>query len=155
MPVNKATDTNIRFEIRGYDRVRNNLRAVIAAHPKDVNEVMRQWAEDTRMFLKRTRYPAKPANSRYVRTGKLASSWRKQQVKPGVWSFYNDATGPKSGKFYARYVVGKKDGPINQRQTRAHLRNNWWRADEVIEEIHIPELRLFLEELYVNLWEAK
>jgi hypothetical protein len=152
MAKNQTSRPSISFEIRGYDRVKNSLRAAIAAHPKDVDEVMRQWAEDTRMFLKRTRYPAKPANSRYVRTGRLASSWKKDQVKPGVWAITNDVTGPK-GQFYARYVVGEKDGPVNQRQTRVHLRNNWWRADEVVEQLHIPELRAYLEELYVNLWD--
>ena len=123
MPVNKATGSSISYEIRGYDRVRNNLRGVIAAHPKDVNEVMRRWAEDTRMFLKRTAYPPKPANSRYTRTGRLASSWKKEQVKPAVWAITNNASGPKSG-FYARYVVGERDGPKNQRQA-AHM-SHWW-----------------------------
>jgi len=149
MPKNISGGSNISFEIRGYNRVRNNLRATIAAHPKEVNEVMRRWAEDTRMFLKRTRYPSRP-NSQYRRTGRLASSWKKVQVKPGVWAITNDAKGPRSG-FYARYVVGMKDGPGDQRQAKIH-RNIWWNADEVVEQVHVPELRLFLEELYVNLW---
>ncbi|MGB2807373.1 MAG: hypothetical protein WBC22_06520, partial [Sedimentisphaerales bacterium] len=72
------------------------------------------------------------------------------QVKPGVWAITNDAKGPRSG-FYARYVVGVKDGPGDQRQAKIH-RNIWWNADEVVEQVHVPELRLFLEELYVNLW---
>lgn len=150
MPINQASGSNITFEIRGYDRVRNNLRSVIAAHPKETNDVMRKWAEDARMFLKRTPYPPVPANSRYKRTGRLASSWKKEQVKPGVWALTNNATGPK-GQFYARYVVGEESGPKNKRQAWMH-KNRWWRADEVIEQTHIPELRLFLEEMYVNMW---
>jgi len=126
------------------------MRAVIAAHPKDVNEVMRRWAENTRMFLKRTAYPAKPANSRYTRTGRLASSWKKQEVKPAVWAITNDAKGPRGG-FYARYVVGEKDGPGDKRQAWMH-RNRWWNADEVIQSRHIPELTAFLGELYTDLW---
>jgi hypothetical protein len=145
MPVNKATGSSISYEIRGYDRVRNNLRGVIAAHPKEVNEVMRRWAEDTRMFLKRTAYPPKPANSRYTRTGRLASSWKKEQVKPAVWGITNNAKGVH-GQFYARYVVGDW-------QTRGHKMNNWWRAAEVVEKVHVPELRLFLEEMYIKLWD--
>ena len=152
MPITSSKGGNLSFEIRGYNRVRNNLRATIAAHPKDTNEVMRRWAKDARMFLKRTAYAPKPAGSRYVRTGKLASSWRADQVKPGVWAITNNATGPK-GHFYARYVVGKKEGPANQRQTKTHFNNKWWRADEVLEEVHIPELRLFLEEMYVRIWD--
>jgi hypothetical protein len=151
MPKNISGGTNIQFEIRGYDRVRNNLRALIAAHPKEVDPVMERWAEDTRMFLKRQPYPPKPHNSRYRRTGKLASSWKKRRTKPGVWTFYNNATGPNS-RFYARYVVGEKEGTKNQRQAWMH-RNRWWRADEVIEQVHMPELRIFLDELYVNLWD--
>lgn len=145
-----STDSNITIEIRGYNRVRNNLRSVIAAHPKETDEVMRVWAEDTRMLLKRTPYPAKPANSRYIRTGKLASSWRKDRIKPGVWIIANNARGPK-GRFYARYVVGVKDGAGDQRQAWMH-RNRWWNADEVIEQQRIPELRNGLEERFIELW---
>ena len=153
MPVSQTKQSRISFEIRGYDRVRNNLRAIMAAHPQDVDNVMMQWAEDTRMFLKRTRYPSKPANSRYTRTGRLASSWRKDRVKPGVWAITNDARGPR-GQFYARYVVGEKNGPKNQRQAWMH-KGRWWNADEVMEQVHIPELRLFLEDMYVKMWEAE
>jgi hypothetical protein len=113
---------------------------------------MERWAEDTRMFLKRQPYPPKPHNSRYRRTGRLASSWKKRKTKPAVWTFYNNATGPNS-RFYARYVVGEEGGsdtPANQRQAR-HM-EHWWHADEVIEQVHMPELRIFLDELYVNLW---
>lgn len=150
MPVaHTSPKGGLSFEIRGYDRVRNNLRSVIAAHPKETDPVMKNWARDAAMFLKRTPYPAKPASSRYTRTGRLASSWRHDQVKPGVWAITNNAQGPQS-QFYARYVVGPKDGPGNQRQA-AHMRH-WWRADEVLEEVHIPELRLFLEEKYIELW---
>jgi hypothetical protein len=151
MPRNIATENNIRFEIVGYTRVLFNLKEVMEAHPKRVDDVMRQWAEDTRMFLKRTPYPAKPANSRYTRTGRLASSWKKEQVKPAVWAITNDAKGPRSG-FYSRYVVGQKSGPANMRQTKFHKAHGWWRADEVIENVHIQELRVFLDAMYVDLW---
>jgi hypothetical protein len=119
------------------------------AHPQKVDDVMRQWAEDTRMFLKRTRYPSRP-NSSYRRTGRLASSWKKVKVKPAVWAITNDAKGPRSG-FYARHVVGAKNGPGDQRQARIH-RNIWWNADEIVETRHIPELRAFLDDMYVKLW---
>ena len=151
MARNTSGGSNITFEIRGYNRVRNNLRKVVAAHPKETDGVMRKWAADAAMFLKRTPYPSKPANSRYTRTGRLASSWRHDQVKPGVWAISNNAQGGGRGQFYARYVVGEKDGPKNQRQAWMHS-GRWWRADEVLEEVHIPELRLFLEEKYVSLW---
>ena len=152
MPKSTRKDASISFEIRGYNRVANNMRKMIAAHPKDVNEVMRQWAEDTRMFLKRTHYAPKPADSRYVRTGRLASSWRKEEVKPAVWVISNNAASPQSGRFYARYVVGSKDGPADQRQTKAHFENKWWRADEEVEKWHMPELTAYLSERYLELW---
>ena len=148
MAVVTSSGGNLSIEIKGYNRVRNNMRALIAAHPDDVNDVMRRWAEDTRMFLKRTRYPSRVSS--YRRTGRLASSWKKVQVKPAVWAITNDARGPKSG-FYARYVVGLKDGPGDQRQAKIH-RDIWWNADVVIETRHIPELTAFLSERYVELW---
>lgn len=144
MPTNNAQRSSISYEIRGYDRVRNNLRAVIAAHPQDTDVIMQRWAQDTRMFLKRTPYPAKPSNSRYVRTGRLASSWAAKRIKPGVWGITNNARS-KYGVNYARYVVGDW-------QTAAHKANKWWRADKVIEQTHIPELRLYLEEMYTKMW---
>ena len=140
---------NLAIEIKGYNRVRNTMRKMIAAHPDDVNDVMRRWAEDTRMFLKRRRYPTR-SGSKYRRTGRLASSWKKVQVKPAVWAITNDAKGPRSG-FYARYVVGVEDGPGDQRQAWMH-RKIWWTADKEIENVHVPELTLFLSERYIEIW---
>ena len=153
MAVVKSSGGNLTIEIKGYNRVRNSMRKLIAAYPKDVNDVMRRWAEDTRMFLKRTPYASKPSDSRYVRTGRLASSWKKVEVKPAVWAITNDAVGPR-GQFYARYVVGMrpdKDGPGDQRQTETHFKNKWWNADDEVEK-EMPVLTYFLSKRYVELW---
>lgn len=150
MARNTSGGSNITFEIRGYNRVRNNLRKVVAAHPKETDSVMRTWAKSAADSLKKTPYPSKPSNSRYTRTYELKAGWNAVQLKPGVWSIANNASGHKGG-FYARYVVGEKDGPKNQRQAWMHS-GRWWRADEVLEEIYIPKLRTGLEEKYVSLW---
>ena len=149
MPIKRTSaQGGLSFEIRGYDRVRNNLRAAIAAHPKETDTVMHAWAKHAANALKRTPYPAKPANSRYRRTFNLKAGWNAQQLKPGRWAITNNAQGPKS-QFYARYVVGPKAGPHGQAWMH---RGRWWHADEVIDEIYIPQLRDGLEEKYIELW---
>jgi hypothetical protein len=100
------------------------------------------------MGLKRTPYPSRPGSS-YRRTGRLASSWKKVQVKPGVWSITNDAKGPRSG-FYARYVVGDEEGPGNARKAWMH-RKIWWEASKEIEKF-TPKLVESLSEKYIELW---
>ena len=145
MPVNKATGSSISYEIRGYDRVRNNLRGIIAKNMNNIDDEMRRWAQDTRATLKSKAYPPKPATSRYTRTGRLASSWKAERVKPGVWGITNNAKGVQ-GQFYARYVVGDW-------QTGFHKANHWWLASKVVEEVRVPILRLALEEMYIKLWD--
>ena len=142
-----STDGGLSFEIRGYDRVRNNLRAVAVAHPKETDSVMRAWSKSAADSLSRTPYPAKPANSRYKRTFALKAGWNSQQVKPGAWAITNRASA--KGQFYARYVVGPKSGP--QGQAWMH-RGRWWTADEVLSKTYIPKLTVDLSDRYVDLW---
>ena len=151
MAVTKTSKGNLSIEIKGYNRVANNMRKMIAAHPTDVNEVMRGWAEDTRMFLKQRGYPTRPKPSSYRRTGRLASSWKKEEVKPAVWAISNNAASPQSGKFYARWVVGEEDGPADQRKAKIH-RKIWWIASKEIELERAPKLTALLGERYLELW---
>ncbi len=143
--------TGIRLEIRGYNRVRNALRATIAAHPKDVDDMMYKWAQETRAHLKSKPYPPVPANSRYKRTGRLASGWAASRVKPGQVAITNNAKSPK-GRFYARYVVGKGLGDKGFDQTAVHKRNGWWLARDVVQKERIPILTKRLGEMYEDLW---
>ncbi len=141
-----------KIEIRGYNRVKNALRAAIAAHPKDVDPLMYRWAQDTRARLKSKPYPPKPVNSRYRRTGRLASSWKAERSGNGKVAITNNAKSP-TGNFYARYVVGKMGRDGGADQTKFHKRNGWWLAREVIQEEHIPELTALLSELYEKNWD--
>jgi hypothetical protein len=124
------------------------MRKTIAAHPKEVNAVMRVWSMDVETALKRKAY-ARPRGS-YKRTYELRKSWKAVQTKEARWTITNNAMGP-TGKFYARYVVGEDDGAKNQRQAWMH-KDRWWQVDKVIQKEHIPRLTKDLGNLYESLW---
>jgi hypothetical protein len=142
--------TDISLEIRGYDRVQNSMRKILAAHPKGVNAVMRVWSIDVEHALKRKAYGRPPENSRYVRTYNLRRSWKAVQTKEARWTITNKAVGP-NGRFYARYVVGEDGDTRNQRQAWMH-KGRWWQVGKVIQKDYVPKLTKDLGNLYESLW---
>ena len=118
------------FEIKGVNRVRNQLRFLAAMHPSKTDPIIRDHAKRQQRELRATPYPAKPADSTYIRKhffGGIAGSFSAQAVKPGVWRVSNSRS-------YALYVIGQKGD-----QTKLHASNNWWRMKDVLEET-LPEL---------------
>lgn len=88
----------ISLKIVGARRVRNNLRSMIANHKKIFDPVISEHAKELQRILTRKRYPPKRANQKYVRTGRLGSSFSARKISPAVWSVNNSAS-------YAAYVV--------------------------------------------------
>ena len=121
----------IRFQltIRGNDEIVAQLRAAASKSPRQMDDALYRWAQGVRGKLKSTPYPPKRANQRYVRTGRLASSWRAERQGQGKVLIANSAT-------YSGYVVG--GGPRN-RQAWMHV-GRWWKGYDVIAE-NRPELR--------------
>ena len=117
------------YELRGVNRVRNQLRRLAARSPRIVDNELGKWARKVRAALKATPYPSRPAGSKYIRTGRLANSWFANREQMGVWSIQNSAS-------YSGYVVGDAKG---NKQAYMH-KGRWWIGRNIIED-HVPELR--------------
>jgi hypothetical protein len=116
----------LRFEltITGNDELLARLRSASAKAPGVMDEISYRWAQNVRAKLKSTPYPPKRPGQRYVRTGRLANSWRAERLGKGRALIANSAG-------YSGYVVGKK-------QAWAH-RGRWWLGRNVLME-SAPEL---------------
>ena len=121
----------LRFEltVRGANAVANRWRAAAAQAGPEIQEAAFRWAQGTRAALKSTPYPAKRPGQRYVRTGRLASSWAAERRGGGDAVIRNSAG-------YAGYVVGNSQG---EGQAWMH-RGRWWTARDVIQGER-PKLR--------------
>lgn len=91
----------VSVRIVGVNRVRNNLRSMIANHKQIFDPVIAEYSKDLQRALSRKRYPPKLANQKYVRTGRLGVSYSAKKVSPAVWSIRNSAP-------YAAWVVDEK-----------------------------------------------
>ena len=111
--------------LRGYNRVRNDLRWLAAQYPDEIEDIVADFAKSERAKLKSTPYPPERPEQTYIRTGRLANSWRAEREASARWVIRNSAP-------YARWVVGKDT------QVWFH-KGRWWIAEEVVAE-DTPEL---------------
>lgn len=118
------------MDVHGFNRVANNLRTLAAEMPELSAAVAYDWAQETRLILKTTKYPAKRYKQKYKRTGRLANSWRAARLPNGA-TILN--TAHRRGRFYSRYVVGNAKGAG---QAWMH-KGRWWKAREIVDE-NIP-----------------
>jgi hypothetical protein len=116
----------LRFElvITGNDELLARLRSASAKAPGVMDEISYRWAQNVRAKLKSTPYPPKRPGQRYVRTGRLANSWRAERKGKGRALIVNSAG-------YSGYVVGKKQAWMH--------RGRWWLGRNVLME-SAPEL---------------
>jgi hypothetical protein len=128
----------VEIEVKGLNRVRNNLRRLIALNREIVEPEMRIWAQAVRKLLKGKPYPSKRSGQTYVRTGELANGWAAEPHGLGVWSIVNR-------KEYAGWVVG-------MRQAWMHVQR-WWQARPTIEG-EVPKLTKALTSKIEGVWES-
>jgi hypothetical protein len=116
----------LRFQlvITGNDELLARLRSASAKAPGVMDEISYRWAQNVRAKLKSTPYPPKRPGQRYVRTGRLANSWRAERKGKGRAVIINSAG-------YSGYVVGKKQAWMH--------RGRWWLGRNVLME-SAPEL---------------
>ena len=134
----------VKITFLGFNRLMNSLRSIAASNPEIGDEPVRQFSQEMRLTLKKTKYPAKLPDQKYVRTGRLANSWKVQgQGPPARYEVINTARNPKSGRLYAGWVVGVNQAPIHK--------GRWWIAVEVVKE-HSPKLVKMLNDIYSKLW---
>ena len=76
----------LRFQlvITGNDELLARLRSASAKAPGVMDEISYRWAQNVRAKLKSTPYPPKRPGQRYVRTGRLANSWRAERKGKGL-----------------------------------------------------------------------
>ncbi len=118
------------FEIKGVNRVRNQLRFLAAMHPNDTDPVIRDHAKRQQRVLRATPYPVYQATFTHRRKmffGGIAGSFSAQAVKPGVCKVSNSRP-------YALGVIGSKSEKFDHASFRA-----WWSMKDVMEET-LPEL---------------
>lgn len=136
------------LELRGYNRVRNNMRRLASDMEKELDPVVGTWTRWTRSRLKARAYPPMRPRQTYVRTGQLANRWRVEKKGPSRHAIMNDARGPR-GQLYATYVVGDGRG---ENQAWMH-KNRWWIARDVINET-TPQLTTALSARIREVWES-
>lgn len=110
------------ISIKGYNRVANGLRASINYFEDDLDGDVRQWSQETRAELKKTKYPPRRPQQTYVRTGKLANSWGVRKRSKARYTITNSAA-------YSSYVVGDAQG---RNQAWMHA-GRWWKARTIIQ----------------------
>ena len=127
----------LRFQlvITGNDELLARLRSASAKAPGVMDEISYRWAQNVRAKLKSTPYPPKRPGQRYVRTGRLANSWRAERKGKGRAVIINSAG-------YSGYVVGDGAG---QRQAWMH-RGRWWLMRDMVDEKR-PELKRMMVQM--------
>lgn len=133
----------ISYDVKGYNRVRNALRKMASEHGDTIDKTVKGFAQNQRARLKSYGYPSQRLapqpfktdkqrrwffwaldagliNVPYIRTGRLANSWRAEQKGKGEWAIANSAE-------YASWVVGRGA------QSHYH-KNHWWIAQDIIDE---------------------
>jgi len=120
------------LEIRGTNRVRNQLRAVASFHPNKTDAVIGKHARAERIRLKAKPYPPRLPGQIYRRTGNIANRFFSRKKSMGVWEIGNSA-------LYAAWVIKKG------MQNRKYHKGRWWTGDDVLAE-RMPMLTKALSE---------
>jgi len=131
------------IKIHGYNRLMNKLRKLAVSNPEIGDEPVREFAQDMRATLKGTPYPPKRPQQKYVRTGRLANSWKVKREGASRYAIINTARSKRTGEFYAGWVVGQK-------QAWMHV-NRWWKAVDIVKK-HNKELTKKLNAAYKRIW---
>lgn len=123
---------DVRVNMKGFNRVRNQLRAAASFHTKETDPVIAKHAKKQARLLRQKRYPPKLPNQQYVRTFELGRRFRARKIKAGQWQVINKRRG-------AVWVI--KEGFQN---IKFHAWR-WWTMDEELRET-MPELTRELTE---------
>ncbi len=109
-------------KLRGVDRVLATLRRGVDLDAA-IGQGLGEWAKDLHdgQLYGMENYAPPPANSSYIRTGRLGANWGLSRPRKTAVSFNNTSS-------YARYVVGDSQGG---RQAAIHA-GRWWIARKKI-----------------------
>ena len=129
----------VSIELRGYNRVANKFRHIASKGADGLDDEAADFAKEQRRKLKAKPYPAKRPNQKYIRTGRLANSWRAEKRAAAQWTISNSAS-------YAFWVVSRKG------QAKVH-RNRWWIFEDEMEQA-TPKLTKNLTNRILDEWEG-
>jgi len=117
---------DVSVEMKGINRVKNQLRTLAALHPEITDPIIAAHAKKERARLKSKPYPPRLPNQKYVRTGLLANKFAHRKLGPGKHSVAN--TRPNG-----IYVIKKGW------QNRQYHLGRWWTIEDALDE-NMPEL---------------
>jgi hypothetical protein len=129
------TDEFVSIDLNSYNRVENKLRRAASDGAKWLDDEVGEFSRKQRRRLKDARYPAKRPGQKYVRTGRLANSWRADKRADAQWTISNTAK-------YSGYVVGR------EKQAWMH-KNRWWIFEDEMAK-STPELTKALAKRVVD-----
>lgn len=127
----------IKTDFQSSNRVRNQLRALVAAKREIVDPILWKWIQATRMVLVKKPYPPKPIDSKYIRTGHLKRRFAGVRISEAYHQIVNRAA-------YASYVIGNDDQQAYMHKPGYKMRKGWWQMEDVITE-ETPKLRANIE----------
>lgn len=108
----------LNVKLHGVDRVLATLRRGVNLDDA-IGQGLGEWSKDLLdgQLYGMENYAPPPANSTYIRTGRLGANWGLSRPRKTAVSFNNTTS-------YARYVVGDSQGG---RQAAIHA-GRWWIA---------------------------
>ena len=106
----------VRIDDRQLRVLSRRLQKMADKFPGIVEKETHEWLKEQRGVLKSTPYPPKRAGQKYVRTGRLPSSYAVRRIG-SRWGIENRRPGSK-------WVVGRTQARIHQ--------NRWYKAINVI-----------------------
>ena len=112
---------DVSVKMTGYNRVRNQLRAMASAHTKETDPVIGKHAKTQSAMLRQKPYPAMLPNQKYVRTFELKRKFRARKRAPGQWEVNNKRKG-------AARVIKKG------MQNKAYHLGRWWTIEDTLAE---------------------
>lgn len=131
-------DEFVSMDFNAFNRVENKLRKSASKGADWLDDEVGDFARKQRRRLKNARYPAKRPGQAYVRTGRLANSWRAEKRANAQWTILNTAK-------YSGYVVGKSH------QAWMH-KGRWWIFEDEMKKA-TPMLTTALSKRIIDEWE--
>lgn len=117
---------DVSYDVKGYNRVQNMLRALASAHPNVTDPIIGKHVKQQAKDLRGKPYPPMLPNQKYKRTGILGKRFRAQHRGKGQWAVINRVP-------YAVWVIKKG------MQNRKYHLGRWWTLEDEM-DASMPEL---------------
>lgn len=109
----------VEIELKGWDRVRNNLRRLASEYRDEMGDIIRDHAVGEAEHLTDKPYPPERPGQEYTRTYELAEAWVARRYSPSDWAVVNESD-------HAYWTVRPEKPWMHA--------GRWWTARDVIQE---------------------